>query len=373
MLQLQSKTIDICRISKLLAKYNIKASINNSIITLDGNISSELLDQLCDNTDINIIQNFTSEEISCDIQQTSFIYDEKIKKAEISQTPIEHPSTLSPNNIICTNIKRGQVYWCDFGDPYGSEQGGLRPVIIIQNDEINPHGNTVIVIPSSVSANKKNIHFHYQSIFSTKTLADYDPKKIRAAESAILTNQIRAVDKSRLIEYIGTFKPQYLLELQSKIDFVINSNTKIESVTKDKKEKPNMANTNFNKQLNATQLKLLSFVDTDTLLNISNSDFTTETKIAKILKLFGFNIKQNGVGYLLKAIEISLKNTYFNLETLSESVSKNTGVNKGKIERLIIARVKENFKSKKSPALDFIRLVNTFLNYSEVHNEKNNL
>lgn len=372
MLQLQSKTIDICRISKLLAKYNIKATINNSTITLDGDISSQLLNQLCDITDIITIQNFTSEEILSDIQKTSSIYDEKIEKEKNYQIPTELPSNISPNNIIYTNIKRGQVYWCDFGNPYGCEQGGLRPAIIIQNNDINSHSNSIIVVPSSISANKKNLHFHYHSILSEKTLIDYDPKKIRTAKSAILTDQIRVIDKSRLISYIGTLKPQYLLEIQNKINFVIHSNTEIKSTVKNKKENTNVSNIKIIKQFNETQLKLLSFVDYDKLFIISQSDFSVEDKIKKILKLFGFNLKQNGVEYLLKAIEISLKNTYFNLEILSESVSKNTGVEKGKIERLIVARVKENFNSKKAPTIDFIRLINIVLAKQEVNYEENN-
>ena len=57
MLQLQTKSIDICRISKLLVKYKVKASITDSVITLDGDVSDELLTELCGSIDINSVHN----------------------------------------------------------------------------------------------------------------------------------------------------------------------------------------------------------------------------------------------------------------------------------------------------------------------------
>ena len=65
-LQLQVKDINICRISQILVRHNIKASISNSQITLDGDISDELLTQICGDSEMEIksIQNFASEEAS---------------------------------------------------------------------------------------------------------------------------------------------------------------------------------------------------------------------------------------------------------------------------------------------------------------------
>ena len=61
MLQLQSKKLDICRISKVLVKYNVKASIVNDVITLDGDISDDLISNLLDGIDIHIVRNFMDE------------------------------------------------------------------------------------------------------------------------------------------------------------------------------------------------------------------------------------------------------------------------------------------------------------------------
>ena len=89
--------------------------------------------------------------------------------------------------------------------------------------------------------------------------------------------------------------------------------------------------------------------------------------------MFGFDLKKNGVQYLLKAIITSPKNDYFNVETLSESVSQEEGIDQKEIKRLIIARVKETFGFRKAPTIDFIRLVNIFLEKQEANYEEDNI
>lgn len=125
------------------------------------------------------------------------------------------------------------------------------------------------------------------------------------------------------------------------------------------------------KDVNMVQVQLLSFVDINELLKISQSYSTDEVKAKRILELFGFDFKKNGVQYLLKAIIISPQDDYFNLETLSESVSQTEGIDKEEIKRLIVARVKEQFKLKKAPTIDFIRLINNFLTKQEENYENN--
>ena len=127
------------------------------------------------------------------------------------------------------------------------------------------------------------------------------------------------------------------------------------------------------KDVNMTQVQLLSFVDIKELMRISQSTSTDEVKAQKILDLFGFDFKRNGVQYLLKAIIASPKNAYFNLETLSETVSRTEGIDKEEIKRLIVARVKETFGFRKAPTIDFIRLVNNFLVKQEVSYEETNI
>ena len=156
MLQLQTNNIDICRVTKLISKYNIKSTLTNSTITLDGDISEELIRHLCNEVGIISIQNFTSDipPINSEIILSTDV-EEKEKNEE---KVISNPTNISSDQIISNftkfdKIKRGEVYWCDFGIPYGHEQGGLRPAIIVQNDIGNLHSSTTIVIPCTTSKN----------------------------------------------------------------------------------------------------------------------------------------------------------------------------------------------------------------------------
>ena len=91
-------------------------------------------------------------------------------------------------------IKRGDMFYADLSPVVGSEQGGIRPVIIIQNDTGNKYSPTVIAaaITSQMNKNKLPTHIEISS-------EDFGLK----ADSVILTEQIRTIDKSRLKEKIG--------------------------------------------------------------------------------------------------------------------------------------------------------------------------
>ena len=91
-------------------------------------------------------------------------------------------------------IKRGDMYYADLSPVVGSEQGGIRPVLIIQNDVGNKFSPTVIAaaITSQTGKNKLPTHINIDS-------KEYGLMK----DSVILTEQIRTIDKSRLKEKIG--------------------------------------------------------------------------------------------------------------------------------------------------------------------------
>lgn len=92
---------------------------------------------------------------------------------------------------MATEIKRGQIYMADLNPVIGSEQGGIRPVVIIQNDRGNRFSPTVIVA-AITGQDKRNLPTH------TKLKTTGLPK-----ESTALLEQIRTLDKSRLLEKLG--------------------------------------------------------------------------------------------------------------------------------------------------------------------------
>ena len=90
-------------------------------------------------------------------------------------------------------VKRGEIYYADLSPVVGSEQGGLRPVLIIQNDIGNKYSPTVIVAAITSQLTKNKIPTHVQLDCSTYAL----PK-----DSVVLTEQLRTIDKQRLKQYI---------------------------------------------------------------------------------------------------------------------------------------------------------------------------
>lgn len=99
-------------------------------------------------------------------------------------------------------IKRGDIYYADLNPVIGSEQGGTRPVLVISNDIGNKHSPTVIIaaITSRVLTKKKlPTHFYLGEVEGLP------------ANSIILFEQLRTIDKRRLKEYIGMIDSQQIL------------------------------------------------------------------------------------------------------------------------------------------------------------------
>lgn len=92
------------------------------------------------------------------------------------------------------NVKRGDIFYADLSPVVGSEQGGIRPVLIVQNDVGNKHSPTVIVAAITSQINKAKMPTHIE--ISAK---EYGLSK----DSVILLEQIRTIDKRRLREKIG--------------------------------------------------------------------------------------------------------------------------------------------------------------------------
>ena len=90
-------------------------------------------------------------------------------------------------------IKRGDIYYADLSPVVGSEQGGLRPVLIIQNDIGNKYSPTVIICAITSQINKAKIPTHIELPAKNYNL----PK-----DSVVLAEQIRTIDKKRLQEKI---------------------------------------------------------------------------------------------------------------------------------------------------------------------------
>lgn len=105
------------------------------------------------------------------------------------------------NSLI---VKRGDVYYADLSPVIGSEQGGVRPVLVVQNDIGNRYSPTVIVSAITSQINKAKLPTHIEISSEDFSL----PK-----DSVVLLEQIRTIDKKRLKEKIGRFSKNLMAEV----------------------------------------------------------------------------------------------------------------------------------------------------------------
>lgn len=92
-------------------------------------------------------------------------------------------------------VHRGDIYYADLSPVVGSEQGGMRPVLIVQNDIGNKHSPTVIAAAITSRLDKAKLPTHIEVGGDTCGLAK---------DSVVLLEQIRTLDKKRLKEKMGT-------------------------------------------------------------------------------------------------------------------------------------------------------------------------
>lgn len=91
-------------------------------------------------------------------------------------------------------IRRGDIFYADLSPVVGSEQGGIRPVLIVQNDVGNKHSPTVIAAAITSQTNKTRLPTHIELTGQTCGLS---------RDSVVLLEQIRTIDKKRLKEHMG--------------------------------------------------------------------------------------------------------------------------------------------------------------------------
>ena len=103
------------------------------------------------------------------------------------------------------SIQKGDIYYADLSPTVGSEQFGMRPVLILQNDFRNKNSPTTIIAPLT-SKQKPRMSTHVKIEL-----------QVLPAKSVILLEQIRCVDRGRLHEYIGKVDKSFLEEVDNAI------------------------------------------------------------------------------------------------------------------------------------------------------------
>lgn len=101
-------------------------------------------------------------------------------------------------------VKRGDIFYADLSPVIGSEQGGTRPVLVVQNDIGNKFSPTVIIAAITSQINKAKMPTHIEISANDFGLAK---------DSVILLEQIRTIDKRRLKEKIGRLNDELLAKV----------------------------------------------------------------------------------------------------------------------------------------------------------------
>lgn len=107
-----------------------------------------------------------------------------------------------------STVRRGDIYYADLSPVVGSEQGGMRPVLIVQNDTGNKHSPTVIAAAITSQLGKARLPTHIELTGQSCGLS---------RDSVILLEQIRTIDKSRLRERMGRLEEQQMTEVDNAI------------------------------------------------------------------------------------------------------------------------------------------------------------
>ena len=106
-------------------------------------------------------------------------------------------------------MKRGDIYRANLDPVVGSEQGGVRPVVIIQNNRGNLHSHTVIVAAVTTSRKKPFLPVHVRITAEESGLP---------ADSVVLTEQVRTLEKSRLSRYLGHLAEGAMARIDAALD-----------------------------------------------------------------------------------------------------------------------------------------------------------
>lgn len=420
MLKLLVRDVDICRLSKLLGKNKLKASITKSSIIIDSDeITDEVIDKLFENATIFSAQNYqTSDDTASMDSETkveekdtsvddplqevetigaavdtvtgetvanaSVVADDETryamtKKKFSIETPesvieysnqnieqsyesidYEYNAENSSNLVTQEDVEveqlkisrheipeeemlcRGEVYrWGNIHDKDDGEGKIKECVIIIQKDfQMSASEDTIVLY--CTSNYEERAPFHFSFALTKKILVDYDMARLGLYEGATLfVSHIKGISRKQLGSYLGKINSSYMNKLQTAIDFCLGIKR--------------------SRTVNWAQIRMLSTINMVDLLEIAQSKVSDSEKVTELLKLFHFDITQNGMEYVKKSILLASKLSDYRLEDLVRKIAKKEPVEEEEVLRLIVARIKENFDFRKSPAISFIRLIDIIL------------
>lgn len=154
----------------------------------------------------------------------SFLLRVYKKNIDMARITLREFSTYYKNKKECStlmtqngeeSIRRGDIYYADLSPVVGSEQGGIRPVLIVQNNMGNRYSPTVIAAAITSRTGKTKLPTHIE--VSADVSNGLENRCGLAKNSVILLEQIRTIDKQRLKERMGKLDEQTMHRVDSAI------------------------------------------------------------------------------------------------------------------------------------------------------------
>jgi mRNA-degrading endonuclease toxin of MazEF toxin-antitoxin module len=229
MITLEISGFRLSEVAKIISKYPIKSTIRNQKIIFNGDVPENCINELLNiGLEIKAISNEKSETNgSSDISRSKLANNPTIN----SISGYSHPSLITQSKDHLTRIpanadvykvlypspKCGELYWVDFGQPFGYEEAFIRPALVVKTGGIFKSVTTVIPMSSQVERYEDS---NFTPIFSltAENVVDYQSTKLSTEKfSCLLVEQIRTVDNSRLRGYIGSLEPNFLNILMMKV------------------------------------------------------------------------------------------------------------------------------------------------------------
>ena len=133
---------------------------------------------------------------------------EYLQQRYIWNIPVALVRFLRSVKQMDTTVRRGDIFYADLSPVVGSEQGGTRPVLIVQNDTGNRHSPTVIAAAITSQTGKARLPTHINIAGGSVGLTK---------DSVILLEQIRTIDKRRLREHMGHLDEQQMVAVNDAI------------------------------------------------------------------------------------------------------------------------------------------------------------
>lgn len=378
MLKLQARNFDFYEISAILLSHGLESTITMSTIIIHSNdIPEGVMGDLFEKAEIISIQNYdddndvnddTKSEMSQPLISKKNSNSEIVHNDEFQEELVITMENETINSEYHMNneeevflqqfefedvsyskkqiqesemVYRGEVYkWGLFKNE--DREGLIKEcVIIIQNDYQNSASDDTIVL-FCTSDWEKCAPIQFSFALTESTMKDHSQNRLGFFDRCTMfVGHIKGINRNQLGEYLGTMTDMFMNTLQPTIDYCLGLKR--------------------TRTVNWAQLQILSTINMAELFEISNAKISKSEKVTQFLKLFKFDMDNDSIEYVKKAILVANTLKDYRLEDLAVRIAKKEDIESEEVLRIIVARIKENFKLKRSSAISFIRLIDRFL------------